>query len=91
MPLVLGDDGLDLGEFPDLMPEWGQVGPGEGLVTPPAGRRGEWYDPVAVVGRDERPDVLGVTGLAAPLLAGRLALHRGIGFDRSGCRREGTP
>ena len=87
--LVLGDDGLDLGEFPDRMPERGRVGPGEGRVAPPAGRRGDRDDPVAVVGREERSGVLVVPRSATAFLAGSGPDRGRLGVRVLGAGRDG--
>src|SRR3990172_1843925 len=75
MPLVLGHDGLDLGQFPHLVPQRLRVAARELLATTPTFSRLEWLHAVAVFGGNQRPLVLFVAGLPATLLL-RLAFGR---------------
>lgn len=65
MALIFGDQRLDLGDVPNLVPPGGGVGPGEPLAAPPAALRLDGDDGHALVLRDEGPHMLRVSGLAA--------------------------
>jgi hypothetical protein len=63
MLLILGDEGLDLGEFPDLVSDGLGVGPGECRPAVAAGVRHAGDDSGAVFDGNEGSLVFGVAGL----------------------------
>jgi hypothetical protein len=70
MPLIFGDMGLDLGQFPDLVPSRLRVAARELSAATPALDRLQRLHVVALFGGDEGPLVLLVAGLPALLLFG---------------------
>lgn len=75
MSLILGDERLNVGEFPDLLAERFGIHAAEFLATTPALGRHARHDNRALLGRNQFTQVLVVTGLAAAL-ALRLGLSR---------------
>jgi hypothetical protein len=65
MLLILGDDGLDLREFPNLMADGLAINSGERLAATATGIWHTGDDGHAVLDRDESPLVFGMTGLTA--------------------------
>ena len=89
MPLILGDGWFDLGQLPHLMPQRFLVAARERLAATPAFGRLERLNVVALVGRNQWPLVLLVTGLPAAFLL-RLAFWRlrpGVWMLRAGRQR----
>jgi hypothetical protein len=78
MPLVFRDQRLDLGNFPDLVPQRFRVTASERFTTPPTCLGFERDDGLTLLGGNQRPFVFGMSRLTAGLLAGRLALRRGL-------------
>ena len=65
VPLVFGDQGLHLRQFPNLMAERCGIGAGQRGTTTSAGRRYTRDDVTTLLDRQEWPLVLGMTGLGA--------------------------
>jgi hypothetical protein len=79
MALIFGNGRLDLGQFPHLLPQRVEIGAmvvaAKALAVATAGRRLEHHDVVALLGRNQRPFVLGMAGLSAAV-ALRIRLDR---------------
>jgi hypothetical protein len=89
MLLILGDDRLDLGEFPNLMTDGFEISPVERF---PAASTRCWYtgdDRVAVFDGNEGSFVFGVTGLTAVRPLGLGFGSNGLGVRVFGGRRFG--
>ena len=72
--LILGDDGTNLGQFPDLMPQRLGVGAAQGFATTSAGRRQARHDDLALLDGDQGPFVFARPGWPPRLRPlGRLA------------------
>src|SRR5207253_10727947 len=65
VPLVFGDNRLDLRQFPNLMAEGFRIGAGQGGAATSAGGRHTGDNGAALLDRQEWPLVLGVAGLTA--------------------------
>jgi hypothetical protein len=89
MPLILGDEGLDLGQFPDLVSQGRGVGPGQRAPTPPTVGRHERHDLVARFDGEKGSGMLGVAGLTTPLLSRPRALRCRSGVGMLGAGWQG--
>ena len=87
--LIFGDDGKNLGQFPDLMAQRLGVGAAEGFATTSAGRRQARHDDLALLDGDQGAFVFGVSGLAAALAALGAFGSRRLGVRVRGGRRQG--
>jgi len=88
MPLILGYDWLDLGQFPHLMPQRLGIAAREFVAAAPAFGRLENLNVVAIATGQQRPLVFLVARLAAaPILRLRLA-HRRFGMWVLARRRQ---
>lgn len=92
MLLVFGDEGFDLGEFPDLMTEGGRIVPAQrGLAAAAVvGRQGD--ERGAIGGGEESPFVPGMSGLSSRcvLRSGFGGRRFGVGMLRGGRQRRVT-
>ena len=89
MPLILGDDRLDLGQFPHLMPQRLRVAARELRPAAAALGRPQRLHVVTLVAGDQRSLMFLVAGLPATFLL-RLAsgrLRPGVGMLRTGRQR----
>jgi hypothetical protein len=88
MPLIFGDDRPDLGPFPHLMPPRLGIMAGQAVSAAAAAVGLERDHLVALLGRNERPLVFGMSRLPAPFLAALLLRRRRLGMRRLGARRQ---
>ena len=90
MKLIFRHEGSDLRHLPDLMPQRLGVISCQSVTTAATGRRLERHHLAAFLGGDQGPFVLGMTGLAASFLPGRLSRRRGLGMRvlRTGRQRR---
>ena len=65
MALVFGDDGENLRQFPNLMPQGFEIGASQRFAATSTGRRQTGYHGLAFFDGDQGPFVFNVTGLAA--------------------------
>ena len=96
MALVFGDPGLDLRQFPNLVPQGLGIGAAQGCSAAATGRRHAGDDLLALFSGEERPLVFGVARLAAGAAwrlrrgAGRLGMRVLPGAQQQGARGDKT-
>jgi hypothetical protein len=76
MPLILGDQWLDLGQFPDLVPQRLGVAAREFGAAATAVAGLEWRNRIALIAGNQRPFMLRMALLTATLLARLVFLPR---------------
>ncbi|MDP3138810.1 MAG: hypothetical protein Q8N17_21060 [Burkholderiaceae bacterium] len=89
MLLVFGDELLDLGQVPDLIPPRLRIVPRQRFAATPAGLGFDRDHRLTLVGRNQRPLVPGMPRLTAPFLAALRFLRRGFGVRMLGAGRQG--
>ena len=91
MLLILGDDRLDLGQFPDLMPQRLGVAASKLPTTPPALSGFDHLNLIAIGTGQQRSLMLDVSRLTALFLLGFFLLHRRFGvWMLAGGRQRGV-
>lgn len=86
--LIFRDLRLDLGDFPDLVPERFDVVSGQGATAQATRRRLQADNLMTLLGRNQRPFVLGMPRLSASFLATLLLLRSRFSMGMLGARRQ---